>query len=294
MYDITAIRNYILYLKTKCDLSVSLHMNEYNELKKLGDLRHFGFHDNSYCVYVKTRNNAYCQCCLKQSEAKLKSQSGFFHGICYAGVQEYVYPIQNEEETIGFVCVSGYQCENATHYLNSVAENYDLDYEKLSTFYSKLKTKIPPKEEVDTLIYPLCEMLELAYIQSNKTPYCSQNFAERVARFLDANHTKNISSRDVCEYFHCSRSYMSREFNRYIGKTMREYLTELRIKDALVLLKSSSLSVSEIAFSVGFNDSNYFSSIFKAHIGISPQEYRKNKHNNYAEGYIKKEDKNEK
>ena len=68
MYDVTAIKNYILYLKTKCDLSVSLHMYEYNEIMKLGNLVPFAFHDNSYCVYVKSCNDAYCKCCLEQSK----------------------------------------------------------------------------------------------------------------------------------------------------------------------------------------------------------------------------------
>lgn len=275
MYDINAIKNYILYLKTKCDLSVSLHMRDYSKLVKLGELIPFGIHDNSYCVYVKSCSNAYSNCCLEQNKAKLKSENGFFHGICYAGVQEYVYPIYNGKNPIGIVCVSGYQHENATNYLNLVSQEYDLDFEKLSAFYSTLKTKLPSKDEVDTLIYPLCEMLELAYIQSQDNTCFPQSFAERVAHYLDVNHTKRISSKDVCEHFSCSRSYMSREFNRYTGKTIREYLTELRIKDALILLESSALSVSEIAYSVGFNDSNYFSSIFKSNIGISPQEYRK-------------------
>ena len=275
MYDMTAIENYIHYLKTKCDLSVSLHMYDYNNLINLSALIPFSFHDNSYCVYVKTCKDAYGQCCLKQTKTKIKSRNGAYLGSCYAGVQEYVYPIYNAEEPIGFVCVSGYQCENAESRLNSVSQKYDLGFEKLSAFYNTLKTKIPPKDEVDTLIHPLCEMLELAYIQSKKKPYYLQSFAERVAHYLVVNHTKKISSKDVCEHFSCSRSYMSREFNRYTGKTMREYLTELRIKDALTLLENSSLSVSEISYSVGFNDSNYFSSVFKSNIGISPQEYRK-------------------
>lgn len=275
MYDVTAIKNYILYLKTKCDLSVSLHMYEYNEIMKLGNLVPFAFHDNSYCVYVKSCNDACCKCCLEQNKAKLKSRDGFFKGVCYAGVQEYVYPIYNGKETIGIVSVSGYQSQNAAHYLNSVSEKYDLDFEKLSAFYRTLKTKIPPKEEVDTLIYPLCEMLELAHIQSQESIHYPQSFAERVAQYIEENHTKKISSKDVCKQFSCSRSYMSREFNRHIGKTIREYLTELRINDARILLEASALSVSEIAYSVGFNDSNYFSNIFKSHVGMSPQEYRK-------------------
>ena len=276
MYNIAAIKNYIFFLKDKCNLSVSLHMYNYNIITKLGELIPFTIHDNAYCAYVKSCRNAYSNCCIEQSKAKNKSQNGFFKGTCYAGVQEYVYPIHNLNETVGIVCVSGYQCENSAQYLNFVSQKYDLNFENLSAFYRTLKPEIPSREEVDTLIYPLCQMLELAYIQSQNTVHFPQSFAERIMHYLDVNHTRKISSKDVCQHFSCSRSFMSREFNRYTGKTIREYLTELRIKDALILLKSTALSISEIAYSVGFNDSNYFSSIFKSHIGISPQEYRKN------------------
>lgn len=275
MYDINAIKNYIVYLKTKCNLSVSFHMRDYNDLFKTSDLFPFSFQDNSYCIYVKTCTDAYSNCCLEQNSDKLKCQNGPLQKTCYAGVKKYVYPIYSGNDVIGMVCVSGYQCKNPTHYLNFVSRKFDLDSEKLSAFYRTLKTKIPPKNEIDTLIHPLCEMLELSYIQSQEKAPTSRSFAERVMYYLNTNHTKKISSKDVCERFCCSRSYMSREFNRYTGKTLREYLTELRIKDALVLLESSSLSVSEIAYSVGFDDSNYFSIIFKAKVGMSPREYRK-------------------
>ena len=60
------------------------------------------------------------------------------------------------------------------------------------------------------------------------------------------------------------------------GKGFREYLTELRLTDAASLLRYSELSVTEIAYSVGFCESNYFSNVFKKQYGISPKDYRKN------------------
>jgi AraC-like DNA-binding protein len=52
-------------------------------------------------------------------------------------------------------------------------------------------------------------------------------------------------------------------------------LTSLRIEDAKLLLLNSELTVTEIAFSVGYGDSNYFSNIFKQKVGMSPRDYRK-------------------
>ena len=55
-----------------------------------------------------------------------------------------------------------------------------------------------------------------------------------------------------------------------------EYLTLVRLKNAEELLKSDmSLSVTEIAYASGFNDSNYFSEKFKSYYGVSPKKYRK-------------------
>lgn len=50
----------------------------------------------------------------------------------------------------------------------------------------------------------------------------------------------------------------------------------IRLNAAKSLLSNSHLSITEIAYSAGFTDSNYFSNVFKANTGISPREYRKN------------------
>ena len=61
--------------------------------------------------------------------------------------------------------------------------------------------------------------------------------------------------------------------------TVREYITQLRIEDAKQLLKFSNISVTEIAMTVGYTDSNYFTSLFKQKVGITPSKYRKEQKN---------------
>lgn len=60
--------------------------------------------------------------------------------------------------------------------------------------------------------------------------------------------------------------------------TNHEHLTAVRLFSAKSLLLYSNLSVSEIAFSVEFNDSNHFSNTFKKCVGVSPRDYRKEEH----------------
>ena len=61
-----------------------------------------------------------------------------------------------------------------------------------------------------------------------------------------------------------------------MGKSATDYVNEVRVERAEVLLKSTSETVSEIAASVGFDDVNYFTRVFKKHRGISPGFFRRN------------------
>ena len=64
-------------------------------------------------------------------------------------------------------------------------------------------------------------------------------------------------------------------FKKMFGTGFKEYLTSVRMKAAVKLLKDSNLNVTQIAYRVGFNSQNHFCKIFKATFGISPLQYRK-------------------
>ena len=97
MYDITAIKNYIRFLKKEHNLSVTLHINDDSGLAVANELVMFNIHDNSYCAYIKTYPDAWAHCIEKQEKVLNKCASGAFEGVCYAGVKEYVYPILRED-----------------------------------------------------------------------------------------------------------------------------------------------------------------------------------------------------
>jgi transcriptional regulator GlxA family with amidase domain len=63
-------------------------------------------------------------------------------------------------------------------------------------------------------------------------------------------------------------------FHTAIGLSPMEYLQSLRITEAKELLRQSNLSVSEIAWRVGLNDTSYFSKLFREQVGMAPLRYR--------------------
>ncbi len=277
-YDITPIKNYILYLKKEAGLFVTLHPLVSEGIISESKLNTFNIHEPPYCLYVKTDKEAQKRCIEKQTAVLEKSKDGRFVGVCHAGVQEFVYPIQTAEKTVGFICVSGYACPLSQSYLNAMQKKYGFPADGLAATYSTLKKDMPDLKAVDTLIEPLCQMLELAYRKSDEQPN-SDSFVSRVIAYIKKYYTTPITSQTLCAEFYCSRSHLSHAFNRETGVGLKEYLTDLRINAAKSLLKNSDLTVTEISLSVGFSDGNYFSGVFKKRTGLSPIAYKK-KHGN--------------
>ena len=71
--------------------------------------------------------------------------------------------------------------------------------------------------------------------------------------------------------------YLSHLFKKIKKVNFSEYLNEVRLLKAMELLKGTTMRISEIAQSVGYNDARYFATLFKKKTGMSPNEYRNKK-----------------
>ncbi len=85
----------------------------------------------------------------------------------------------------------------------------------------------------------------------------------------------NLMLQDVAEEIGMSQSHCSTVFAQETGITFTQYLTGLRIGKAKELLTATEMKTSQIAMEVGYNDSHYFSYLFKKTTGMTPSEFRK-------------------
>ena len=99
------------------------------------------------------------------------------------------------------------------------------------------------------------------------------------ARFYLSQHftDPNLMLQDVARAVNMSNSRFSTVFAQECGKTFTEYLTGLRLEKAKELLKNTDKRSSQIALEIGYNDSHYFSYLFKKNVGMTPGEYRSEK-----------------
>ncbi len=100
---------------------------------------------------------------------------------------------------------------------------------------------------------------------------------EKAENFIETNFAEDLSIEEIAEKLHVHPSHLMRSFKKEKGITISHYRNVRRIKEAKELILHTNLSMTEIAFMIGFNNSQYFSKFFKEHEGLSPIEFKKGK-----------------
>lgn len=130
------------------------------------------------------------------------------------------------------------------------------------------------KEKIKALVATLA----ITLARADNTYLASSEASPAVAltlAYITEHSSEKISLSDMAALAKVSAEYLSRKFKSEVGMGFADYLASFRLERARTMLKESpEMSITEIAFSTGFNDSNYFSDKFKRKFGISPLKYR--------------------
>jgi len=103
----------------------------------------------------------------------------------------------------------------------------------------------------------------------------SHHVINRVCDYILAHYRKDISLTEMAQYANMSISYFSSWFKKCTGRTLVQYIQEIRIEKAKRLLLETQLKNYEIAEQVGFATQPYFTRVFKSAVGVSPNQFRK-------------------
>jgi len=116
--------------------------------------------------------------------------------------------------------------------------------------------------------------LSRAYTNTDTTEAHALLRVGNVIGALENDFSKDWRLDELLTIAHMSRSNLMRIFRKATGQTPIEYLMRLRIQRAMEMLRNSTLTITEIALEVGFNDSNYFTRQFRRILGESPSGFR--------------------
>lgn len=144
--------------------------------------------------------------------------------------------------------------------------------------------KIIKKMRVQSSIHHIVPIIELlllisennneqvisTYQKTNKTT----NRMNQIQTYIVCNAKKTITLDEIAKHIGMNRTSFCIFFKKTTGKSFITYLNEYRVEQACLLLKDRDKNISEICYSVGFQNTPYFNRIFKKIKGVTPQMYR--------------------
>ena len=97
---------------------------------------------------------------------------------------------------------------------------------------------------------------------------------QRTIAYIDADLSADLRLQTLAQRQNINASYLSALFRKETGETITDHIAVKRMEHAAHLLQNTRLQVQSIAQHCGISDANYFSKLFKKHIGMTPAEYR--------------------
>ena len=136
------------------------------------------------------------------------------------------------------------------------------------------------KLEIDDTVFELLHEVFNSFTDIN-LPEHSKNqtyqlqVVERAKEYIQRNFKEDIGLQDVAENCYASPFHFSRIFRKFTLQTPYQYLLNIRLKHSEILLKSTAMTIAEIAVSSGFSSPDYFATAFKKKHQLIPTEFRK-------------------
>lgn len=97
---------------------------------------------------------------------------------------------------------------------------------------------------------------------------------EAVLAYLHAHYRSKLKLEELAQRFHTNRTTLNERFKASTGRSVMNYLNDIRMQNAGTMLRNTRLPVEEIMHAVGMRDQAHFARTFRKHTGFAPSEYR--------------------
>lgn len=219
------------------------------DIRKTFDFERYGFlvdgeYSNAETAFEKIQENPPD---LIISDVRMEKANGL----------EMVKWLREHQINIPVVIVSGYdRFDYAQEALRQGVFDYllkPLDDSQVQSLMEKILAKLNAQESES---YP-CDLLG------------------QVLQYIDEHYMISLPLDQVAEKFFLNKNYLSDLFSKRMGMTFTQYKSKVRVNHAKQMLANSTMSITDIAYAVGFNSSSRFSKVFLQVEGMTPQQYRK-------------------
>lgn len=252
------------------------------------------WHDDIEWVYIMSGKMSYYingkRILLNEKDSLMVNARQMHYGCSYKG------------QDCRFLCIlfhpSLFGCNKALlqKYVTPVIENADCEYlhfhseqtrgQEIAEYLEQircLKAEAADAYEIQAIavIFQLWSSLlqcrELVFQNSKSDGNSDLEIQKNMVSFIYQHYVEQISLNEIAASGNVSRSKCCLIFKHYLQQSPVDFLNTFRLKTSCNLLRNTEKSITEIAFSCGFNHLSYFSKLFIKNFGCTPREYRNNK-----------------
>ena len=163
--------------------------------------------------------------------------------------------------------------------LNTVAEvvNEDMQPAEIAVLENmiNMSDKVIERLDVESVCDFINDVIDFSLSLKQQTgSHTVSEIIRQAAAYIDQHYFEDLSLSYLAKKFGVESSYFSRTFRQEMGENLMLYIAGKRMEKAGELISSSDVSLTEIAFMVGYDDYAYFNRVFRKNYGKSPREYR--------------------
>ena len=120
-------------------------------------------------------------------------------------------------------------------------------------------------------------LLGMVYAYDKRAAFEDRQVVDQINNakiIISESYNKGITPEEISDKIGMSYSWFRRVFKQYTGFSPVNYIQEIKVRKSMEMLTNTNMQIKEIAFESGFNNAEYFSTIFKKRTGYTPDKYR--------------------
>lgn len=215
-----------------------------------------------------------CLACDREGFSRCRETGDFAIYRCHMGLTEVVCPVKDNGTVVGYILFGQLlsQGEEAT-----VRRNVEDVQSPNRARLLELLKEMPSTE--DTVIRACARLMTLCagnILLKDTLRLRRQSLPVQIEGFIRQNLScRELSIPIICRQFGISRGTLYTVSKKTFGKGVTEYIRQLRVQQAIDLLRRERWPIYRIADEVGFADPNYLAKVIKAQTGLTPKEFKK-------------------
>ena len=256
---------------TLTNIQIDLFNARYERIEGMEGVR------SPFCRYVRSvaEIDNRCRACDQRACEECRSRDRGFSYRCHLGLEESITPIKYEGMIVGYV-LSGQRVpfgEKAQTWAAVERElaAFDLNLNTARKLFDAQRELTP---EMRAAAFEVLEACASYICQRDAVRVEEQDPFYRLNTYILQNLSGDLSVSAICQALYMNKSTLNRIAHQYLHTSIQPYIQKLRIEAAQRYLRTTAMSVKEIAASVGIPDYNYFTKVFTRLVGVSPSKYR--------------------